>query len=501
MAESLMFPEIDAAALKPASAPTSPAALAVIPPANIDLAKLDLEAVALAQFDASLTAITTATKTLTGVVHDLSTAGKLADAKSLRQRLINAPLADARKVETALKSKLTAVSKAVGAKLVIIEADFKTAAGLITPQIEAREAELATEEKRRADEAQAKAEAAAMRAEQFEAALARIRGQGTAAKGLPSQRIAEGIAGVEALAFGPEWEEYAPQAAQAQAETLVVLRLLFADTQAAEQTAAAAEAMRLESERLAAEARVLRTRMGGIQFINSLVSMTQATIIGLALDELVATISDVIDDLQALPVGEDVYGDLASTADAAKTHALRQLGAMLVEARDRKAKQEAADLAAQHAEAEKVDAGALSLTIKVDEPDSFSEQPMHDWPDLQTAEIAAMPLAISKIEVFEPTPEQRAERWSPRVEVTFAAVESTPIEFEIPAGTFIDGNHSHDNIGTATRIDVVAEEPVDPLPGLLAHIEKAFDCKFPTQPKPGVEWWAELRRLAGEVRA
>ena len=83
--------------------------------AGISLQDIDLEDIALARFTDSRAAVEAATKTLTGVVHDLSTPGKLADAKSLRNRLINIPLAEARKVSKGLKSKLTAVSAAVGA--------------------------------------------------------------------------------------------------------------------------------------------------------------------------------------------------------------------------------------------------------------------------------------------------------------------------------------------------------------------------------------------------
>jgi hypothetical protein len=115
--------------------------LATTEPGAVDLAKIDLQAVALAQFNSAHADAKKAAETLTGVVHDLSTSTKLAEAKSLRNRLINVPLADARKVSSGLKSKLTAVSRAVGAELEAIEKEFEKAATLITPQIEAREAE------------------------------------------------------------------------------------------------------------------------------------------------------------------------------------------------------------------------------------------------------------------------------------------------------------------------------------------------------------------------
>jgi hypothetical protein len=56
-------------------------------------------------------------------------------------------------------------------------------------------------------------------------------------------------------------------------------------------------------------------------------------------------------------------------------------------------------------------------------------------------------------------------------------------------------------------VDVIQVNPAEEgaarassdLPALLAHIAKAFDTKFPSQPKPSIEWWSELKRLAAGV--
>ncbi len=55
----------------------------------------------------------------------------------------------------------------------------------------------------------------------------------------------------------------------------------------------------------------------------------------------------------------------------------------------------------------------------------------------------------------------------------------------------------------ASGDDGIARTPdrTGALPLLLAHIAKAFETKFPSQPKPGIEWWAELKRLATEVQS
>lgn len=224
------------------------------PAGEIALKDLDLQVIALSHFDASREALESARKTLTGVVHDLSTAGKLADAKSLRNRLVNIPLADARKVSKNLKSKLTAVSAAVGVTLVEIESDFETVEKLITPQIEARDAEIAA--KKAEDD-----RIAAERKAKFEGEIAKIRACADRCAGLPAWRIANGIKLVEDMAFGDDWLEFAKPAAVAQAETLTAMRTLHARTVEAERQAAEAEARRVEQERIAAEQRAEAARL------------------------------------------------------------------------------------------------------------------------------------------------------------------------------------------------------------------------------------------------
>lgn len=394
MTDTIEFPTIDAAAI---AAPVASAAtqVAVVAPdaTKIDLAKIDLEAVALAHFEASRAALAVATEKLTGVVHDLSTAGKLADAKSLRHRLINIPLADARKVSTSLKSKLTATSKAVGATLVSIESGFEAADALITPQIEARDAELEAERQRK------EAEAAARR-EKFGGLLSNIRGYGTAAKGLPAARILAGIAYVEDLTFGPEWEEYASQAAQAQGETLAVLRALHAEALAAEQ----AEAMRLENERKAAEiaaqqraVALAQRRMDDIRGINARCADVQAAIVGKPAALAVALLETFVSTTAATDVSTEAFGDLAPMAEMAQSMVLAQLRSMLAEAQaraehERQAKQAAEDLAAARAQEEMAEAARAAE--KADAPVEIidaevHEKPERDQPDLQTAEIPA----------------------------------------------------------------------------------------------------------------
>jgi hypothetical protein len=224
-------------------------------PGKLDLTKIDLTDVALAAFEQSHEAIATAKEKLEGVVHDLSTPTKLADAKSLRNRLINVPLADARKVSANLKSKLTAVSKAVGAELAAIETAFDEAAQLITPQIEAREAEIA-EEKRIA------AEKEAARVEKHRANLAKLAGYVEQARGLPSSRISAGIEMVKAIVLDQAaWEEFYDRAVEQKAATLERMGDMHGEALAAEAEARRRAEEKAEQERKAAELKAEADRL------------------------------------------------------------------------------------------------------------------------------------------------------------------------------------------------------------------------------------------------
>lgn len=239
----LEFPELDTAA------PAATTALAEQPAGAVDLAKLDLQAVALAAFGPAHAAVAAATKTLTGVEHDLSTPTKLADAKSLRHRLINVPLADARKVSAGLKSKLTAVSRAVGAELTAIETAFQTAESLITPQIDAAQAKLD-------EEARIRREAEAARVQKHRDNLAKLAEPAERCRqpGMTAERIANGIAAVSAIVIDrAAWEDFADQAEEQKAVTLERMQALHAAAVAAEAEAARLAEEKAEQERRAAE--------------------------------------------------------------------------------------------------------------------------------------------------------------------------------------------------------------------------------------------------------
>jgi hypothetical protein len=217
--------------------------------APLDLKKIDLTDVALAQYGDWRKEVAATRANLSTLVLDLTTPTKIKDARALRQRLIGDPLAAVRKVSAGIKSKMAQASKAVGAELEKIEAAYTKADALILPQIEAREAVLEAE---RAEKARLEAE----RVAKLQAGIATIRGYVQRAAGLPSERIAKGIAGLAAMTFPvEEWAEFAVPAANAQCETLEALRRMHVAAVQAEADKAARERLEADAAERAAQER------------------------------------------------------------------------------------------------------------------------------------------------------------------------------------------------------------------------------------------------------
>jgi hypothetical protein len=225
--------------------------------AVVDIEKVDLTKLALAKFGPWREQTATAKAEFTALVLDLATQSGIDDAISLRSRKIKQPLADARKTAEALKSKLSAVSKAVGAELPLIEAAWADAAGAITPRIEAAQKVL--------DDA--KAEAARIERERVAAHQSRIATiraylDRCRAPGMTSERVANGIKALAALTFPQEtWQDFAVPAANAQCETLEAMRTLQVELLTKEQEAAKLEEQRQEVARAQAALEAQRVEL------------------------------------------------------------------------------------------------------------------------------------------------------------------------------------------------------------------------------------------------
>lgn len=157
--------------------------------------------------------------------------------------------------------------KAAKAPVLALVKAIDTFAGGLEDRLRAGEdhykAQIDTEEARR--EA-VRAEAAAKEAQRKATHTANLATIGAyltrcQAPGMTAERIAAGIAALEATTFGPEWEEFAVLAANVQCETIESMRTLHAQAVAREAEAARQEAIRVENERMARELEAERQRI------------------------------------------------------------------------------------------------------------------------------------------------------------------------------------------------------------------------------------------------
>ena len=130
---------------------------------------------------------------------------------------------------------------------------------------EARKAAEKAEADRIAAEKRAEAERLEReRQERHEAGIAKIRSYLTRCSepGMTAERISLGMAMLDRMTFGDEWQEFQGPAHDAKHETLVAMRELRAAALAREEEAARVEAERIERERVAAELaeQILRVR-------------------------------------------------------------------------------------------------------------------------------------------------------------------------------------------------------------------------------------------------
>jgi hypothetical protein len=251
----LAFPEIDA--------PRADVALDKQDLPVLDLRKIDLTDVALAQFGPWRTEVAKLKADNAKTVLDLATQSKIDEAKSLRQRTINAPKAEANKVAAALKSKFAATSKKVGAELEAILAGYDEAAANITLQIDAAQ-------KKIDDEREEKARIERERVAALEAKLSGLSAwiERCKAPGMTAERIAAGIQMLVDSRMGDDWDEFQSRAVARKIEIVDVMRELRAQAVAREAREAEAraeaarlEAQRLENERVAAEQKAEAERL------------------------------------------------------------------------------------------------------------------------------------------------------------------------------------------------------------------------------------------------
>lgn len=189
-----------------------------------------------------------------GATFDLTTTKGDKEARAARLELVTLRglLEKGRKE---LKKPALEFGQKIDAEAARITAEIKALESPIDQQIVADEARRAAEKAERE-----RVEAARIASHQNR--LTAIRSCATRAQGLPSARIANGIAQVEMVGVDAElWEEFADEAVTAKVETLAAMRAMFDAAKAREDEQARVEAQRLENERIAAENRAAAERL------------------------------------------------------------------------------------------------------------------------------------------------------------------------------------------------------------------------------------------------
>lgn len=470
-----------------------------------DAAKIDLQTVALAKFGDWRPAVAKVRADLSSLALDLSNQSRIAEAKSLRQRVINVPIADARAASKALKSKLTAVSKAVGAEEEAIVAAYTDAGQILTTQIDEAEAKIEAE---KAEKARQEAERARIEAER----IAGLKGQVDALMrgwldrcnepDMTAERVGKGIETFASLQAPADLADVADYWSAQQSITMGRMQTIRADLERAEEAARLA-AERAELERQRAEQEAERNRIAGI---NRRIEEIRAAATGheKASSE---TLGEAITAVQALTITDAVYAEFTLVAMDAKIQTL----AALVKQQKAAQEREAAEIAAAR-EAAKITEGQGAQQVLKAEPET-ADATDRVVPANTSPRVGAM----GEGQAADAAPAGEPFVMFVHSDDSKSLMAELTAPVEVPAGVKL----IHGEVGDVDcGIRIVAEpfdltpEPTDLLGdadtppaqtteqaarALLDHIAEAFTGRFPSDPKPGRQWFATLKLLASNL--
>lgn len=361
------------------------------------------------------------------------------------------PRLEVEKARKAAKAPVLALGKAID-----------TFAGGLEDRLSAGEkhykAQIDAEDARAAEVARLAAEAEAQRVAEIREHITVIRGYLAHCEqlGMTSERIANGIAALESLVIDHgTYAEFEHEALKARDDTLAAMWRLHTQAAGREQEAARQEAIRLENERIAAELKAERERIAA-----------EAAAIRRQAEELAAQRAES-ERMERL--AEERRARLAAEAQA---EAAAAVGVVAAPGQYPPAVEPHAGLMLQD-----VDRG-LSIALAT-KPDAM----------LHAREAAAAiigtttnPMEIrAAFEADDTPPEPK-----PAQLVTIVATpDMAEKALTSPLKLAQELEHAH-----ALLRDALA---------LAEHAASAFSCKFPSQPKPSVEWWAGLKERAGTL--
>lgn len=402
-------------------------------PAPADLKKVDLQAVALAQFGDWRADVAAARKNLSTLALDLSIPARIAEAKTLRQRLIGTPRAEMRKVATALKSRLAQVSKAVGAEADSAVAAYDDAETLITPQIDAAEQRIEAErlERERAEEQRIAGLKLAVDAT-FDPWINQCN-----VDGMTADRVQAGMDALDELAMPPKFADVAAYWPERKAATRAYM----------ERRRLALAAAEVEAAR--AKARAEQERVSGIQ---QRIAEIQAAATGHDKASS-ASLAEARMAVGALAITADIYAEYLPLAQAARSMTLQVLDTL-----------HAAAVAREAAEAQRLAQIQIDLAATV----TTQDQPLEVMAQHAQEGVAENPL--------QPEPSVESSGGD-LAAVSMAEVEDAATSDEAPAASVIlvesDANATW---GAALRGDGTQEPPagVPLIRGELGTIDAGF---------------------------
>lgn len=492
----------------PAVEPTSTAVT------TTDLKKVDLQAVALAQFGDWRTDVAAAKTVLSTTVHDLSIPARIAEAKTLRQRLIGTPRAEVNKIAAALKSKLSKVSKAVGAEAESAVNAYDALDPLITPQIEAAEKRIEEERQRKEREEEQRIEGLKLAVDlKLDPWLDRCQEDG-----MTAERVQRGMDALGQLAMPAEFADVAVYWAERMSVTrrsMESRRLALAQAE----VEAAQAAARAEQQRIAG----IQARIADIQ--DAAMGLDQASSVDLSETRMIVA---------ALDITEAVYQEFTALARVAQQATLAALDA-LHDAAVARENEEAAQRQAAVAALPPAPAPLCEMTPGLTPPDAqegVADNPLQPEP---AEELAVGDLAAdgAGVEAGGTADEAPAAGRVILVEPDTNAIWSAALRGNgteklqagemlirgelgiVDAGVTIVGNpplSDDDRSLETSEADARKWTPppgyfttpsapaTDPRDEFVALVMSAFDCKFPTHPKPSQEWWSKVRAAGAALQ-
>lgn len=334
---------------------------AVAPVSTSTAPKVTVRDAALQPLNALAPGLRAVTERYRAVAFDLKTPKGLQAAKDARHDLRKNGRFLVQNTRDELKGLLNDAKTAVEAKAVEIIAITQPREDELDKDIEAREAEVKTE---KAEAARIAAERAQKQADGVANIRAYLSRAQTAAD-MTAERVGKGIELLEAMTFAADDWLDPVAAASAQCETLEGMRVLQATLQAREEAAAAAEAQRLENERVAAELAAAQAKLQAEQQRIAGLKARIAEIKAAATGHEKAAAADLYEAMvavTALDVSEAQYQEFTPLAEAAQDATLAALQSLHLQAVEREEHEDAERHAAEVAQRAAADHAAAMAT-------------------------------------------------------------------------------------------------------------------------------------------